>query len=152
MGSGKHQFFLPKVSGWASGFFTYIRGSCYTSADVSGTIGCIRHVQYVCVILGHRVYPFQRLADSSSITDCGRDLHPKDKSFCLAVAIPRYSLSGVNMRRIVIFRLQDVDSTGITSWSFMDLTSATFSLGKNQMDYQLPVHKRRQSLCGHIRC
>src|SRR5882762_2352744 len=27
MASGKCQFFPPKVSGWASGFFTYIRGS-----------------------------------------------------------------------------------------------------------------------------
>src|SRR5882762_11156939 len=27
MASGKRQFFPPKVSGWASGFFTYIRGS-----------------------------------------------------------------------------------------------------------------------------
>src|SRR5882762_10606810 len=36
MASGKRQFFPPKVSGWASGFFTYIRRS---SAAPSGIWG-----------------------------------------------------------------------------------------------------------------
>lgn len=47
------------------------------------------------------------------------------------------SASNTNMLRLVIFKPDDVDQTGIPSgkWSFIDLTSATFNLGNNYMDY-----------------